>query len=93
MKLSGLISRNKKIFDFAEKISPFSFFLFAVHMPFLLACVQNLWLRFLPMKNPAFCQLEYFGANIVIVALGTFAGFILRKICPPLFSILNGGRG
>ncbi len=93
LKLSGLISRNKKIFDFAEKISPFSFFLFAVHMPFLLACVQNLWLRFLPMKNPAFCQLEYFGANIVIVALGTFAGFILRKICPPLFSILNGGRG
>lgn len=93
LKLSGSISKNQKAFNLAEKLSPFSFFLFAVHMPFLLACVQNLWLRFLPMKNPAFCLLEYFGANIVIVALGTFAGVILRKICPKLFGILNGGRG
>ena len=93
LKLSGSISRNQKPFNLAEKFSPFSFFLFAVHMPFLLACVQNLWLRFLPMKNPVFCLLEYFGANIVIVALGTFAGVILRKICPMLFGILNGGRG
>lgn len=93
LKLSGSISRNQKAFNLAEKFSPFSFFLFAVHMPFLLACVQNLWLRFLPMKNPVFCLLEYFGANIVIVALGTFAGVILRKICPMLFEILNGGRG
>lgn len=93
LKVSGSISRNQKAFSLAEKLSPFSFFLFAIHMPFLLACVQNLWLHFLPMKNPAFCLLEYFGANIVIVALGTFAGIVLRKICPVLFSVLNGGRG
>lgn len=92
LKLSGSISKNQKTFSFAEKLSPFSFFLFSVHMPFLLSCVQNLWLHFLPMKNPAFCLLEYFGANIVIVALGTFAGVVLRKICTPLFSVLNGGR-
>lgn len=92
LKVSGSISKNQKAFATAEKLSPFSFFLFAIHMPFLLACVQNLWLHFLPMKNPAFCLLEYFGANIVIVALGTFSGIILRKICLPLFSVLNGGR-
>lgn len=92
LKVSGSISRNQNAFSFAEKLSSFSFFLFAIHMPFLLACVQNLWLRFLPMKNPAFCLLEYFGANIVIVALGTFSGVALRKICPVLFAVLNGGR-
>lgn len=92
LKLSGSVSKSQKAFSFAEKLSPFSFFLFAVHMPFLLACVQNLWLHFLPMKNPAFCLLEYFGANIVIVTLGTFAGILLRKICHPLFALLNGGR-
>lgn len=92
LKLSGSVSKSQKAFSFAEKLSPFSFFLFAVHMPFLLACVQNLWLHFLPMKNPAFCLLEYFGANIVIVTLGAFAGILLRKICPPLFALLNGGR-
>ena len=92
LKLSGSISKNQKNFIFAEKLSPFSFFLFAVHMPFILVCVQNLWLHFLPMKNPVFCLLEYFGASIVIVALGTFAGVVLRKICTPLFSVLNGGR-
>ena len=52
LKLSGLISRNQKAFNLAEKFSPFSFFLFAVHMPFLLACVQNLWLRFCRWKIP-----------------------------------------
>lgn len=92
LKLSGEISRNQKTFSIAQKLSLFSFFLFAVHMPFLLACVQNLWLYFLPMKTPAFCLLEYFGGNIAIIFLGTFAGFVLRKICPPLFSVLNGGR-
>ena len=93
LKLSGSIFRNQKAFNLAEKFSPFSFFLFAVHMPFLLICVQKLWLRFLPMKNSAFCLFEYFGVNIVVVVLGTFAGVILRKICPMLFGILNGGRG
>lgn len=46
LKLSGSVSKSQKAFSFAEKLSPFSFFLFAVHMPFLLACVQNLWLHF-----------------------------------------------
>lgn len=92
LKLSGIISKNQRTFSLAEKLSPFSFFLFAIHMPFLLGCVQKLWILFLPMENPAFCLIEYFGVNILIVALGTSMGFVLRKICPQLFSILNGGR-
>ena len=92
LKLSGLIARNPGSFSLAEKFAPFSFFLFAIHMPLLLNCVQRVWLRLFPMKNGFFCLFEYFGVNITIILIGTITAAILRKVCPPLFSLLNGGR-
>ncbi len=92
LKLSGCIVKSQKIFDLTEKLAPFSFFLFAVHMPLLLLCVQKVWLHFFPMKNTFFCLFEYFGVNVVVILIGTFLAFVLRKICPPLFCLLNGGR-
>lgn len=44
------------------------------------------------MKNGFFCLAEYFCVNILVILTGTLAGIILKKICPPLFKILNGGR-
>ncbi len=93
LKLSAPISKKQKTFKLAKKLAPFSFFLFAIHMPFLLSIIQKLWLHFLPMKNPFFTLLEYFGVNIVIILTGILIGIIIRKICPPVFRILNGGRG
>lgn len=92
LKFSKAVSRNEKAFSVSGKLAPFSFWLFAVHMPFLLICVQSLWIHFLPMKNEFFCLAEYFCVNILVVLSGTFAGFVLKKICPPLFKVLNGGR-
>ena len=92
LKCSALIERNEKAFAIASFLAPVSFWLFAVHEPFLMGGVQSVWLKLLPMTTPARCLAEYFGVTVIVIALGTASGLLLRKICPPLFSVLNGGR-
>lgn len=92
LKASALIEKSARAFSAAEKLSAVSFWLFAIHMPFLLNGVQLVWRKLLPMTTPARCIAEYFCVSILVVALGTAGGLLLRKICPPLFSVLNGGR-
>ena len=92
LKCSALIERNERTFAAAEYLAPMSFWLFAIHNPLLNGFLVKLWLHFFPMTTPARCLAEYFCVNILTVALGTASGLLLRKICPPLFSVLNGGR-
>lgn len=92
LKTSAFIARNKKLFAAARSIAPFSFFLYAIHMPVLNELLKKLWLRFFPMTNTFFSLFEYFGVPVLTVAIGTGIGIALKKICPPLFSLLNGGR-
>ncbi|MDE6736166.1 MAG: acyltransferase [Treponemataceae bacterium] len=92
LKCSKAISENETLFSTASYFAGFSFFLFAVHMPILNYVLQKIWLHFLPMKNGFFCLAEYFGVNILTIATGTGIGIALKKCCPPVFSILNGGR-
>lgn len=93
LKFSAVIVSNKKAFAAAKYLAGFSFWLFAIHMPFLLNCVQTVWRKILPMTNTFFCMMEYFGVSVLVIALGTVFGILLKKICPPLFAVLNGGRG
>lgn len=92
LKCSVLVERNEKAFAAASFLAPVSFWLFAVHEPFLLGGVQAVWLKLLPMTTPAWCVAEYFGVTVIVISLGTASGLLLRKVCPPLFSVLNGGR-
>lgn len=92
LKCSALIGRNEQAFAAASFLAPVSFWLFAVHEPFLMVGVQSVWLKLLPMTTPARCLAEYFCVTIIVITLGTASGLLLRKICPPLFSVLNGGR-
>ncbi len=92
IKTSTMICKHKKSFALAEYLADFSFFLYAIHMPALLYMLQKIWLHFLPMKNGFLCLAEYFGVNILTIAIGTGIGIALKKYCPPLFNIFNGGR-
>ena len=92
LKFSNVLIQSNKIFEITKYLSDFSFFLYAIHMPVLNVLVQKVWLRFFPMKNTFFCLFQFFGSTIIIVIIGTYIGIFLRKICPPLFSLLNGGR-
>lgn len=54
--------------------------------------LQDLWLRFFPLKNGFFCLFHYFFFTALVVVLGTGMGIALKKICPPVFKLLTGGR-
>lgn len=92
LKFSALISNSRRTFSAADYFSGFSFFLYAIHMPVLNELLKKLWLRFFPMTNTFFSLFEYFGVSVLTVAIGTGIGIALKKICPPLFTVLNGGR-
>ncbi len=93
MKLSALIAGRPGLFSVAGALAPFSFFVYAAHMPVVLGNLQKIWLRFFPMKNTFFSLFEYFGVTLLTVAVCLALGAALRKICPPLFRLFNGGRG
>ncbi len=93
LKISAFITQSEKAFAITKHLAPLSFFVFAFHIPLLLGSVQTLWLALLPMKNALFCLAEYFGVSLIVIALATAIGQALRKICPPVFALLNGGRG
>ena len=84
--------KNDTVYSAAAYLSAYSFFLYAIHGPALLDVAKKLWIHYLPMKNTFFCLLEYFGVSFLVIIIGTSVGIILRKICLPLFSLLNGGR-
>lgn len=92
LKSSKYLISKDAVFKKLSYLSTFSFFLYVIHMPILLQYVQKIWLRFFPMKNTFFCLFEYFGVSILTIVIGTSIGILLRKICPPLFFLLSGGR-
>ena len=92
LKLSRVISENERLYAYAKYLAGFSFFLYAIHLPLLFRILQTVWLRFFPMENTFFCLLDYFMVAFLIIAVGTGLGILLRKICPPVFRLLNGGR-
>ena len=93
LKVSGKIIQSERTFSVASYLAGFSFFLFAVHTPVLNEFVKKLWISVFPMRNSFYCLFEYFGASFVTICAGTGIGIVLKKVCPPLFRVFNGGRG
>ena len=92
LKLSAVLVAHEKAFAATRYFAGFSFFLFAIHTPVLNELLRRAWLHFFPMTNGFFCLFEYFGATLLTIALGTGIGIALKKLCPPLFALLTGGR-
>lgn len=93
LKISAQIIQRPALFERASYFAGFSFFLYAAHTPVLSnVLAEKFWLRLFPMTNTFFSLFEYFGVSILSVVIATAAGIALKKICPPLFRALNGGR-
>lgn len=92
LKISKTIVIKEKIFNLAQYLAGFSFFLFAIHTPLLNEWLKKLWLHFFPMKNTFFSLFEYFGVAFLNICIGTGSGIVMKKIFPKLFYILIGGR-
>lgn len=91
LKLSKIFVSRENLYKKLETLSGFSFFLYAIHAPFLGTAVNKISCRIIPLRG-IFCLVQFFAASVLTVTAGTFAGFVLKKICPKFFSLLNGGR-
>lgn len=93
LKLSKIIIQNDRLFLISKNLSPYSFFLFAIHMPFIMdSYIIKFWMKIFPMNNLFFWLVNYFIASSLIIVIGTCIGFVLRKFCKPIYVLLNGGR-
>ena len=92
IKLSAFIIRKEKLYSLFSYLAGFSFFLFAIHSPLLNGYTSKIWIHFFPMKNTFWSLCQYFIPTLITITIGTGIGIVLKKICPPLFRALNGGR-
>ena len=91
LKLSYYFVRSEKFYRLTEYLAGLSFFLYAVHTPFLGTAINKLSWKIIPLHGFG-CLIQFAAAGALTVILGTLAGMVLKKLCPPLFGLLTGGR-
>ena len=87
LKSSKLISENEKSFAIAQKLAPFTFFVYAIHTPILKEFVKKMTLM---SGLPAF--LQFLTACILDIGLSLLIAVIFRKYFPIVFAFLSGGK-
>lgn len=91
LKVSKIIISNEKLFGIAEYLSGFTFFLFAIHNPFIEPVLNKLSYRIIPLHGIG-CFVQFIIPPILTVIIGTTIGIICKRLLPHVFTILNGGR-
>ena len=91
LKVSGCIVRRERLFLLTERLAGLSFFVYAAHTPFLGTAINKLSWKLIPLHGFG-CLVQFIVAAFLTLALSLVAGITLKKLCPPLFSVLNGGR-
>jgi surface polysaccharide O-acyltransferase-like enzyme len=90
--LSGLIHRDSFIDRILTSISPFSFFVYAAHEPFLLAgIIKIIYYIFRPSNAPIVIFLYFFSPFLTILIL-IYIGKLFSSSSPPIYRILTGNR-
>lgn len=92
LKVSYYLAENEKIYRILNYLSGFSFWLYAVHAPFLSSVINKLSQRVIPLHG-ILCLFQFLLAAFLTIAIGLGLGILLKKICPKLFTLLTGGRG
>ena len=92
LKASKYLISKEKIYKFLEFTSKYTFFVYAIHKPILMRLVNKAFHIVIRSKCLPALYLQY-----IVVGFGTFASGLLiaiavKKICPKLFGLLNGGR-
>ena len=91
LKLSGRIIAKPKVFSITEYLAGFSFFLYAIHAPFLVNLLNKISYRIISLHGLG-CLLQFILPPLITIIIGTVIEIGLKKICFPLFVLLNGGR-
>ena len=91
LKLSGYFIKNQHFYEKTKKLAGYSFFLYAVHTPFLGTSINKISQRIIPLHG-ILCLVQFLLAAFLTIVFGTLFGILLNKVSPPLFRFLNGGR-
>ena len=91
LKLSAIIVVKPKLFSITRYLAGYSFFLYAIHAPFLVNFLNKISYRIIPLQGLG-CLVQFVLPPLITIAIGTAIGITLKKICLPLFVFLNGGR-
>ncbi|MBR1403216.1 MAG: acyltransferase [Treponema sp.] len=91
LKLSVYFVKSQKIYNRLEYLAGYSFFLYAIHTPFLGTSINKISQKIIPLHG-ILCLVQFLLAGFLTIVLGTMTGILLNKICPKLFRVLNGGR-
>ena len=91
LKLSHTIVANEKLFSLASRLSPLSFFLYAIHTPFLGTSLNKISWRIIPLHG-AFCLVQFIAPVALCVFIGTAIGVFLKRFLPSVYRALSGSR-
>jgi peptidoglycan/LPS O-acetylase OafA/YrhL len=91
LKISKLFIQNEKFYSWLKYLSGYSFFLYAIHAPFISSSINKISQKIIPLHG-ILCLVQFLIAAILTIILGMLIGIICKKVCPKLFEILNGGR-
>lgn len=91
MKVSKLIVENANLFSFFSYLSGFSFFLYAIHQPFLETALNKISYKIIPLHGIG-CLVQFIVPCFICIFIGTGIGILLKKWIRPIFNLLNGSR-
>jgi peptidoglycan/LPS O-acetylase OafA/YrhL len=91
LKVSGYFVKNQAFYEKIKYLAGYSFFLYAVHTPFLGTSINKISQRIIPLHG-ILCLVQFLLAAFLTIIIGTLFGILLNKISPSLFKVLNGGR-
>lgn len=91
LKISKLIIEKEKLFSIANYLSGFSFFLYAIHTPFLGTSLNKISWKIIPLHG-VWCLVQFIIPCLLCIIIGTGIGILLKKYIPSVFKILNGSR-
>ena len=91
LKLSAQIIARPRLFACTKWLASYSFFLYAIHAPFLDAMLNKVSMRTIPLHGVG-CLVQFVLPCILCIVIGTGIGVLLKKLAPPLFTLLNGSR-
>lgn len=91
LKLSSSFIKHQNLYGKLKYLAGYSFFLYAVHTPFLGTSINKISQKIIPLHG-ILCLVQFLLASFLTIVFGTIFGILLNKICSPAFSLLNGGR-
>ena len=91
IRFVGILIQRNNIYNILNRLSYYSFWLYAIHTPVLQGAIKAVWKKYLPYKGGG-NMLEYFCVTTITIALGISIGAFLNKFCPLLFNLFNGSR-